>query len=145
MEETLLTHSSEETIAFARRFSSLLKGGDVIALRGDLGTGKTCFAKGIISELTEIDVNDIPSPSFTLLEEYAAKPRLFHVDLYRLNKIQAAVDLPWDDLFTPNAITLIEWPERYELLLNYCQTEIIFSKQGGANDRKIQIVKKEKR
>lgn len=139
----IFTKSPEETMQVAREFTRTLKKGDWVALSGELGSGKTCFAKGAISELAKIPVEEIPSPSFTLVEEYETPSILYHVDLYRLPPTQVEQALPWDELLSPEVITFIEWPERFPRLQGHCQWGILLSKEGEETLRKIEIVEQE--
>jgi tRNA threonylcarbamoyladenosine biosynthesis protein TsaE len=99
------------TARLARRVAALARPGDVIALRGDLGAGKTLFARAFIGE------EDVPSPTFTLVQTYD-RPfgRVWHFDLYRLKDPAEAVELDIEDAFA-EGISLIEWPERLGALL----------------------------
>jgi len=124
------TKTPEETLGLAREFATRLNPGDVVALIGDLGVGKTIFAKGIVAISTGLAEEEITSPTFTLVEEYPGKPPIFHVDLYRLEKPSELDELPWDDLLAGEAITLIEWPEKFQNLLSYCNYQINISKKG---------------
>lgn len=108
-----VTHSAKETFALARRIGEQLKGGEIFLVRGDLGAGKTVFAKGLAAGLG-VDPADVTSPSFTLVNVHAGRLRLYHVDLYRLER-GAHHDLGLDEIFEEqNAITAVEWPERLE-------------------------------
>ncbi len=118
------TFSPEQTLGLAREFAVQLKPGTVVALSGDLGSGKTLFSKGVISCLTGFSDISITSPTFTLVEEYPKN--IFHVDLYRLESPNFPEDLPWDSMLASEAITLIEWPEKIEGLLEYCQIHLRF-------------------
>ena len=107
--------SEDETRALGATLADWLEPGDVVLLHGDLGAGKTTFAKGIAGALGIVDV--VSSPSFALVNEYAvptggAIVKLFHLDLYRL--VETDLDgIGYDDLLaTTNAVTIIEWPER---------------------------------
>lgn len=107
------TLSAEETFDLGASVGSHLAGGEIILLDGALGAGKTIFAKGIASAL-EIDTDEVTSPSFTLVNIYEGRLKLFHLDLYRLNEgatAAHAVDL--DELLTDeSAVFIIEWAER---------------------------------
>jgi tRNA threonylcarbamoyladenosine biosynthesis protein TsaE len=94
------------TARLAGRVAALARPGDVIALSGDLGTGKTLFARAFIGE------EDVPSPTFTLVQTYE-RPfgRVWHFDLYRLKSPEEAIELDIEDAFA-EGISLIEWPER---------------------------------
>lgn len=130
MNDLCLSHSEEETLRFAAHFAERLRQGGGVALQGDLGSGKTCFAKGVISSLCGVEVGDIPSPTFTLVEEYRGVLTVYHVDLYRMRDSREAEDLAWDEILAPQSIALIEWPERLEKIIPYCQYHLRFSKEG---------------
>lgn len=107
------TLSAEETFDLGARIGSHLAGGEIILLDGALGAGKTIFAKGIASSL-EIDTDEVTSPSFTLVNIYEGRLKLFHLDLYRLNagaSAAHAVDLD-ELLMDESAVFIIEWAER---------------------------------
>jgi len=99
------------TAALARRVASLAAPGDVIALKGELGCGKTYFARAFIGE------EDVPSPTFTLVQIYdRPQGRVWHFDLYRLEVPEQAIELGIEEAFA-SGISLIEWPERLGRLL----------------------------
>jgi tRNA threonylcarbamoyladenosine biosynthesis protein TsaE len=108
-------HSSSpaETFNFGHQLGARLEGGEILLLNGPLGAGKTLFVKGICAALG-IDEEDVTSPSFTLVNPYDGRLRLYHIDLYRLEEgatAAHAVDL--DELLTDEeAVIVIEWPER---------------------------------
>jgi tRNA threonylcarbamoyladenosine biosynthesis protein TsaE len=107
------TQSPEETFALGALIGSHLAGGEIILLDGALGAGKTIFAKGIATSL-EIDTDEVTSPSFTLVNIYEGRLKLFHLDLYRLSEGAAAahaVDLD-ELLMDESAVFIIEWAER---------------------------------
>jgi len=105
------THSPEETLALGKQIGEQLKGGEIFLLRGDLGAGKTVFAKGIASGLG-IDPADVTSPTFTLVNTHEGRLRLFHIDLYRLDAGEHQ-GLGLGEIFEDeNAVTVIEWAER---------------------------------
>jgi len=102
--------SVEETEAIARRLGAAARAGDVIALTGDLGAGKTAFVRGLAAGLG-IDPGDVASPTFTMVDEHAAAVPLVHVDLYRLEPGEADVGA-LREYAAPDAVTAIEWFER---------------------------------
>jgi tRNA threonylcarbamoyladenosine biosynthesis protein TsaE len=104
------------TAALAGRISALAEAGDVIALKGELGTGKTSFARAFIRARGNPD-EEVPSPTFTLAQVYELDPvPIWHFDLYRLNAPDEAWELGIEEAFG-EAISLIEWPERLGTLL----------------------------
>ena len=107
------SRSEEETFALGAQMGAHLAGGEIILLDGPLGAGKTVFVKGIASALS-IDADEVTSPSFTLVQIYEGRLKLYHLDLYRLNEgatAAHAVDL--DELLTDeSAVIVIEWAER---------------------------------
>ena len=107
----VITHSAEETFTLARSIGEQLKGGEVFLLKGDLGAGKTVFAKGLAASL-EIVAADVTSPSFTLVNVHEGRLRFYHVDLYRL-EAGAHQGLGLEEILDDeNAVTVIEWAER---------------------------------
>lgn len=110
-----ICETPEETFALGERFGAGLSGGEVVLLEGGLGAGKTLFVKGAMNALG-YDVDEVTSPSFTLVNIYAADLKVFHIDLYRLNAGATAgyaVDLD-EILQDERAVTFIEWAERLE-------------------------------
>ena len=115
---TLLTgrwvsQSAEETFDLGALIGSHLAGGEILLLDGALGAGKTIFAKGIASSL-EIDTDEVTSPSFTLVNIYEGRLKLYHLDLYRLSEgVAAAHAVDLDELLADDsAVFIIEWAER---------------------------------
>jgi tRNA threonylcarbamoyladenosine biosynthesis protein TsaE len=102
----IISRSAAETIEFGRQLARTLKPGDVVALNGDLGAGKTCLVKGIAAGLGI--THEITSPTFTLIHEY---PPLAHVDLYRLDSVYG---IGLEEYFGGRWITVIEWAEKIE-------------------------------
>ncbi len=109
------TDSPEGTWALAAEMADTLSPGNVIALHGDLGAGKTCFIQGLAAALG-ID-EPITSPTYTLIGEYQGRMPLHHIDLYRLSGPAEALALGLEEYFEANGVTAIEWAERAEGLL----------------------------
>ena len=108
------------TVELGRRLGSALKAGEVVALFGELGAGKTTLTKGIAESLG-IPAAEITSASFTIIAEHYGRIPLYHVDLYRLSP-EAAVEVGLEEYFNAAGVVVIEWPERYE---NYLPDERI--------------------
>ena len=106
------SHSPEQTVRFGARLGELLRVGDVVALSGELGAGKTTFIAGLSRGWGSSD--QVTSPTFVLVNEYRRPngQRLWHVDGYRLNSAQEALDLGLDDLLAGDGLVVVEWPER---------------------------------
>ena len=107
----ITTSSADETFALAKRLGEQLKGGEVFLLKGDLGTGKTIFAKGLAAGLG-IEPSDVTSPTFTLINVHEGRLRLYHIDLYRLDGgTHEGLGLE-EILEDEKGVTVIEWAER---------------------------------
>ncbi|HWO01571.1 MAG TPA: tRNA (adenosine(37)-N6)-threonylcarbamoyltransferase complex ATPase subunit type 1 TsaE [Blastocatellia bacterium] len=105
------THSAAETFDLGSRVAEQLSGRAVLLLKGDLGAGKTVFAKGIAAGLG-IDSSEVTSPSFTLINVHDGRLRLYHVDLYRLESA-TRLDLGLDEILEDeNGVVVVEWAER---------------------------------
>ena len=108
------TAGEEETRDLGERLGRVLRKGDVVLLRGDLGTGKTCLTQGIGRGLD--CATPVTSPSFVLMNEYGGRETLFHVDLYRIEDVEELDELGlWD--YAERGVLVIEWPERGAELL----------------------------
>lgn len=107
------SQAASETFALGEQIGAQLRGGEILLLNGPLGAGKTIFVKGLAAGL-EVDADEVTSPSFTLVNPYAGRLPLFHIDLYRLDAgatAAHAVDL--DELLrNERAVIVIEWAER---------------------------------
>jgi len=110
--EEFVSHSAEETIAFGRSLAGRIESPLLILLVGELGSGKTTLAKGIVSGLGGAAEYDVTSPSFTLVREYRGRIRLFHVDLYRVESRHDLETLGLEDLLAEEAVILVEWGEK---------------------------------
>jgi tRNA threonylcarbamoyladenosine biosynthesis protein TsaE len=109
---TLKTHNETETRRLGEIIGNSLVAGDVVALIGDLGAGKTCLTKGLARALGVTDQYEITSPTFTIINEYPAKFTLWHVDAYRLENSRDILDAGFEDFFDSDAVVVIEWAEK---------------------------------
>jgi tRNA threonylcarbamoyladenosine biosynthesis protein TsaE len=127
----------EDTARLAAIIAAEAKAGNIYALHGDLGAGKTCFARGFIRALAGVDI-DVPSPTFTLVQTYdTPRGTVCHFDLYRLKSPEDVLEIGWDDALA-EAICLIEWPDRAGAFLPPGRTDITLS-AGIGNMRRIKV------
>jgi len=131
----VLSRSSAQTQSWGRKLGKLLGGGEIIGLTGELGSGKTCFVRGLAQG---VDVNKeawVRSPTFTLINEYDGRVPLFHVDLYRLSSVTEMEELSLRECFFSDGVSVIEWFERLpeNEVDEYLQIQFITEEQiGGA-------------
>lgn len=131
---TVRTTSPGDTLELGRRLGRELQGGDVVALLGTLGSGKTCLVTGICEGLG-VQV-PVASPTFTLVNEYTAPwGAVIHVDLYRIGSRAELAELGLEEYFTPRTVCLIEWAELVLDLLPR-QARIIRVAHGEAQDER---------
>ncbi|MCJ7579342.1 MAG: tRNA (adenosine(37)-N6)-threonylcarbamoyltransferase complex ATPase subunit type 1 TsaE [Candidatus Aminicenantes bacterium] len=135
MVQEIFTSSENETFSLAEQIGKNLKGTEVILLSGDLGAGKTIFAKGIAAGLDIDDVHQVSSPSYTLVNIYSAKFPIYHIDLYRLENESEIDGLGWED-FLGQGVIVVEWGQKLEFNLDAIRIEIEIL---GDQKRKIRI------
>ncbi len=134
---TAVAKSERATLAFARKLARSFKGKEVIFLEGELGAGKTVFAKGIASGLGMKDTRRVCSPTFTIMNAYRAKFPIFHFDLYRLEHASDILDLGWED-YLEKGVVVVEWAER--VVFDYPAIRVTI-KKGRGNERRIAVVR----
>ncbi len=128
------SQTSQETAFVARKIAFLLHPGDVVLLKGDLGTGKSTFARALIQALCG-EKTEVPSPTFTLVQTYEAPNfMVWHFDLYRLKNSEEVYELGIEEAYI-KGVSLIEWPERIEEILPRDCLEIEFSYGSHENER----------
>jgi tRNA threonylcarbamoyladenosine biosynthesis protein TsaE len=132
---TIRTQSEEETIALGESLAAELPAKVVVLLIGNLGAGKTTLAKGIVKGLGAAHPDEVSSPTFTLIHEYG--PRVYHVDLYRLDRAEQVASIGLDEIFDREAVVLVEWGERFPELMPEERVEITLRSVG---DREREIV-----
>ena len=132
-----ISNSEDETLKYAAQFAQSLKQGDIVALHGTLGTGKTVFSKGVIRALCQNNT-DVPSPTFTIVQSYdSEKGTLYHFDFYRLKNPEEAYEIGIEDAFT-DGICLIEWPDKIGYLLPQKHINVFFKIQDNAHHIQIE-------
>jgi tRNA threonylcarbamoyladenosine biosynthesis protein TsaE len=122
------------TVRLAAAVGRILRPGDLLALRGDLGAGKTTFARALIQQLNPAE-SEVPSPTFTLVQSYKVpQGALTHYDLYRLAAPEEVYALDWDE--ARQGIVLLEWPERLGTLLPAIRFELTLEHTNNENSRR---------
>ena len=134
-----ISNSPEETIELGRKLGSQLKGGEVIGICGPLGSGKTHLIKGIAAGAGAEDHRHINSPTFVIVNEYAGRLDIYHVDAYRLNSVDEFEMLGFDDFCYPRSVVLIEWADKIESALEAIDYIWIELFHAGETKRKIHI------
>ncbi len=134
----LISGNPEETFLIGMTIGENLDVSDVVALVGELGTGKTCLTQGIARGIGVPEGNRITSPSFTLINEYQGRMILYHFDLYRLTGIRDIEDMGYEDYLFGEGVSVIEWADKIKDFLPD-QTLFISFKYLDENKRKIVI------
>ena len=135
-----LSKGPKETIEFAAKFARGLKGSGVIALVGNLGSGKTTFTKGIAKGLGVKAYRYVNSPTFVIIKEYKGRMPLYHFDLYRLNTVEDVENLDSDKYFFGKGICVVEWADKCRALLPKRHIRVDF-KIKGKNERQLVIAR----
>jgi tRNA threonylcarbamoyladenosine biosynthesis protein TsaE len=135
MEERVVSHSPAQTRTLARAVAARLAPRAVLALHGELGSGKTCFVQGLARALG-VD-RAVTSPTFTLIHEYRGSRPLVHIDLYRIRNEDEALELGFEDYVERDALVVIEWAERAAGLLPAGTLHLFFEVGAAAHERLI--------
>jgi tRNA threonylcarbamoyladenosine biosynthesis protein TsaE len=135
------THDKTETIQLGKDFAAQLSTGDVVALYGDLGAGKTEFVRGVCEFFHVGDI--VSSPTFTIINSYSGaldddeEVKIYHVDLYRINSTDELADIGFDEcLAAPDSIKLVEWAEKATDSLPRRRYTIIFRLDDADEDER---------
>ena len=144
MKVVVQSKSASETVRLGKNIGSRLQPGDVVALVGELGAGKTQFIKGLTAGAGISNPGYISSPSFTLINEYPGEITFYHIDLFRLDKEKEAEELGLEDYFQGGGITAIEWADKIPSLLPK-ELLLIHIAYTGRNGRSLEIIGKGKR
>ena len=132
-EKRFKTRSVRGTLALGETIAEMLPPPMLVVLRGEVGAGKTTLVKGIAEALGAASEEDVTSPTFTLVHEYAGpKVRLYHLDLYRLETEEELAVLGLDEMIAePDALILVEWGERFESVVKQAGAEIAMEHLEG--------------
>lgn len=136
--ETLNIKSLEEMEEFGYKLGCLLDGGEVITLNGDLGAGKTSLTKSIARGLGIEE--HITSPTFTIVNEYEGRLKLYHFDVYRLECADEMYDLGYEEYFYSEGVSVIEWAEIIYELLPEEKLELFIERGEGDEERKVKLI-----
>ncbi|MBF0226541.1 MAG: tRNA (adenosine(37)-N6)-threonylcarbamoyltransferase complex ATPase subunit type 1 TsaE [Desulfobacterales bacterium] len=112
MKYEVITKSSNETRLLGEEIGKSLEKGNIIAIYGELGSGKTVLVQGIAKGLKISEQYYVTSPTYTIINEYSGICSLFHIDLYRINDIEELEDIGFREIIKGEGIVAIEWPER---------------------------------
>jgi tRNA threonylcarbamoyladenosine biosynthesis protein TsaE len=147
---TVYTASIQETVSLGKNVGEALTAGDVIALMGELGSGKTWFTKGLALGIGVSSETIVTSPSFALINEYEGRHPLFHMDAFRLERLSDFLLAGLDEYFYQNGIAVLEWADRWPEILPEWRLKIEFdilndhSRKvvlSGYNPRSVKILK----
>ncbi len=139
MEQLQLTAGSAgETEAYGRALGSLLNPGCFLALRGELGGGKTCFTRGVVAVVAPESAHLVASPTYAIMNCYEGKVPVYHFDFYRLTGDDDVIELGFEEYFYGSGVSVVEWSERLHELLPEDRLTISF-KYTGDDQRLITI------
>lgn len=113
----VVTNSPDETVGLGKKMGEKLKGGEVFALRGNLGTGKTHFIKGLAIGCGVDESDVVNSPTFVLVNEYSGRLDIYHIDAYRLDSEKDFEALGFDDMISPGSVVVVEWADKVENIM----------------------------
>lgn len=139
-QNTWHTKSAKETIACGREIAAKLSPGSVVALIGDLGSGKTTLVKGIAAGFGIKDAHRVKSPTFVIFHIYQGKIPIYHFDLYRLNHDEDLDNMGFEEFFADRgAVSVVEWADRIPSLMAQANVTVELS-ADGENERTIRMI-----
>ncbi|UCC22676.1 MAG: tRNA (adenosine(37)-N6)-threonylcarbamoyltransferase complex ATPase subunit type 1 TsaE [Planctomycetota bacterium] len=139
MDFKIVSNSAAETIELGRKIGSKLRGGEIIAVCGALGSGKTHLIKGIAGGAGAKDSRHVTSPTFVIVNEYTGRLNIYHIDAYRLDSMQEFEMIGFDDYCGAESVVLVEWADKIEQALegiDYIRIELFHS---GQNQRRMHV------
>jgi len=125
-----ISNNTNDTIALGKKIGQKLKPGDVVALIGNLGAGKTVFTKGIAAGLGVKAAKYVNSPTFVLIKQYKGKLPLYHFDLYRVDSQEQVKEIGYEEYFYGDGVTVVEWADKIEDLLPAKYLRVEFNIKG---------------
>lgn len=132
MDMEYISNSAEDTKAFAEKFASELKAGDVLCMYGDLGAGKTAFVQGLAKGL---GINThITSPTFTIVNEYYGRLPLYHFDVYRIADPDEMYEVGYEEYIYGDGVSVIEWPQLIDEILPDKRYNVTITKNYEKHD-----------
>ncbi len=135
---TWITRAPRQTVDLGRTLGKCLTGGDVVALYGELGSGKTTFVKGMVSGLDAERAEGVRSPTFVFLNMYKGKLPVYHIDLYRVQSAERLDDMGFREYAFGKGVTVIEWAEKAEHLLPQNAVRV-WLKSIGKQSREVRV------
>jgi len=139
MDLTLTSNSPEQTVELGREIGRQLRGGEVFAIYGPLGSGKTRLIKGIATGAGAEDLRNITSPTFVIVNQYGGRFDIYHIDAYRLSSLAEFEMLGFDDFCYPQSVVLIEWADKIEPAIRNIDCIRIELAHAGEHTRTIGI------
>jgi tRNA threonylcarbamoyladenosine biosynthesis protein TsaE len=137
MRADLRAPAADDTRAIGRAIAPLLRAGDVVALGGELGAGKTTLVQGAAAALGVSE--PVLSPTFTLVREYRGTLPIYHLDVYRLNRVQDVLDLGFEEMTDAGGVTFVEWGDAIEALLPESHLRISLRTEDETEERWITV------
>ncbi|SEM31401.1 tRNA threonylcarbamoyladenosine biosynthesis protein TsaE [Syntrophus gentianae] len=144
MIKSILSRNAGETLRIGEIIGRCLTTGDIVALIGDLGTGKTCLTQGMARGLGVSDSYAVASPTFTLINEYPGRHVLYHLDVYRLTGSKDLEEMGYEEYFYGRGVSVIEWAEKIVDIIPETAITISFT-YLDENSRRIEISAPDKR
>ncbi|HTR81267.1 MAG TPA: tRNA (adenosine(37)-N6)-threonylcarbamoyltransferase complex ATPase subunit type 1 TsaE [Bacteroidota bacterium] len=142
MASSVVTHTASETVQLGKQLAAELQASDIVALYGNLGSGKTQFAKGICLGLGV--QSNVVSPTFTILNEYAeGKYPVYHFDFYRLRSLAELAEIGFEEYLFGDGICLVEWADLVESKLRKDRYDVKLELGAGENERIVSISKRD--
>lgn len=139
MDLEITSKSPEQTVELGRRIGSQLQGGEIFAVYGPLGSGKTRLIKGVAIGAGAEDLRSVTSPTFVIVNEYEGRFDIYHIDAYRLESPAEFEMLGFDDFCYPQSVVLIEWADKIESAIRTIDLIRIELAHAGEHSRRIRI------
>ena len=139
MEMTFTSNSPEQTVELGRQIGRQLRGGEVFAIYGPLGSGKTRLIKGVAAGAGAEDLRSVTSPTFVIVNEYEGRLDIYHIDAYRLDSVAEFEMLGFDDFCYPQSVVLIEWADKIAPAIRNVDSIHVELAHAGEHTRTIRL------